>query len=285
MSIGLIRWQPSAEQYTAVDPRYVGSSLEAQLYKHAAVFLEQASAIPEALHSLRAIYDGRPDDSAGLIECHRGTEAIGARIAQILGGCQEELLVCQPGSARRAERVGEASERDLAALRRGVRMRTLYHQLERANPGMADRVEILMGLGAEFRTLDEEFARVIIVDRKIAVVPGDEILTDSSETVAYIVNDQGIAGFLARQFEQNWHRALDWSDTGLPDLKLTGRQLAILKGLEAGVSQRVLSRQLGIGQRTMADAVAALRELFGAETTFQLACRWKELEFQLSVSR
>jgi DNA-binding NarL/FixJ family response regulator len=131
--------------------------------------------------------------------------------------------------------------------------------------------------GARFRTLDEEFQRMVIIDRQIAIIPGDSILIDAAEAVAYVVNDPGVAAFLARIFERDWERANVW-DEPAGGISLTPRQRAILKGLSKGKTLQQLAPQLGIKQRAMGEAIAELKVLFKAKTLFDLACRWKDTQ-------
>jgi DNA-binding CsgD family transcriptional regulator len=272
LNLGLLREDP-AVGYILVDPQYVGAQWQGSFYRSAALMLEQASTVSDALFDLRHAYNIRAADSAGLVEYHRGSEAINCRMSQILSSCVSELLVCQPGGPRRVELLQEAAERDLDALKRGVEMRTIYHEHARSGPAMDAWVRSMTAAGAQIRTLGESFERMFIIDRRIAVIPGDRILTDSAETIAYVVNDSGVANFLARQFERDWVRASDWNQqAGL--LTLTDRQVAILRGLAAGESQAAIGRRLEIKQRAMAVAISELKELFGAETLFELACRW-----------
>ena len=55
---------------------------------------------------------------------------------------------------------------------RGVRMRTLYQHSARHSPATREYVADIVARGAEVRTLDEFFRRLIVVDRQVAVVPG-----------------------------------------------------------------------------------------------------------------
>jgi DNA-binding CsgD family transcriptional regulator len=273
LSLGLVR-QDVSEGYLLVDPQYVGARWEGSFYTSAARMLEQAATVSEALRPLRHAFDNRSSESAGLIEYHRGSEAINWRVGQVLGGCSSELLVCQPGGPRRPEILQETAQRDLETLNRGVAMKTIYHDHARAGASIDDWVKVMTDAGAEIRTLDEKFERMFIIDRRIAVVPGDDILTTSSDAVAYIVNDSGVARFLARQFERDWNRARAWSETAKAEVSLTGRQAAVLRGLAAGDGQQLIARRLKISQRTMADTISELKALYNVTSLFQLACSW-----------
>lgn len=276
LNLGLARLDPaSPPSVTLVDPRYVGAQWEAAFHAYATAMLEQAAAVPDLLRDLSKAYDQRADDpGAGVLECIRGSEAINSRMGQILASAAEELLVCQPGRARRVELIQEARERDLGTLRRGVTMRTIYHDDVRASAPMHGWVRDMAEAGAETRTLAEAFQRMIIIDRRTAVIPGDSILTDSQSAVAYIVHDRGVAGFLAGAFERDWSRARPWD--GKPQHpKLTDRHLIVLRELEAETSMEAIATQLGVSLRTVNNLIAEIRVAFGVRTPFGMACAWK----------
>lgn len=272
LNLGLLR--EVSYGYVAVDPSYVSARWQASFHEQAAAMLTNAAQVGEELSGLSRAYESRTVD-AGLIEYLRGSDTINARLAQVLAGSTEELLFCQPGGVRRPEVLDETSQRDLAAVSRGVKMRTLYHEMARAGENMNPWVEVMTSAGAEIRTLNEPFQRMFIIDRRIAVVPGNTILTTSSEAVAYLVNDPGVAGFLAAQFERDWDRAEQWTGSVRAGA-LTSRQELILRCLAVGDAHMTIARKLGIGQRKQAEAIAELKIHFGVETLFELACAWKD---------
>ena len=65
-----------------------------------------------------------------------------------------------------------AAQRDSAALERGITMRTLYQHSARRSAVTHKYVAAVTARGAEVRTLDEFFNRIIVVDRRVAIVPG-----------------------------------------------------------------------------------------------------------------
>ena len=58
------------------------------------------------------------------------------------------------------------------SLERGVDMRTLYQHTARRSKATRDHVDRILEQGAQVRTLDEFFNRLIVVDRRLAVIPG-----------------------------------------------------------------------------------------------------------------
>ena len=84
---------------------------------------------------------------------------------------------CSPRSRRTAGRQAarpEVGAREIAALKRGVKMRTLYQHAARRGADTRKYVAAVTAAGAEVRTLDEFFNRLIVVDRRIAIIPSHE---------------------------------------------------------------------------------------------------------------
>lgn len=273
LNLQLLRSGSGEHCYTAVDPSYVGARLAATFHEEAARQLMRAAEVNAALEVLRPAYAARPvSDQDGTVEYLSGHAVINARLGQVLAGCTESLFASQPDGPRRPEALATVRQRDLAALNRGVAMRTLYSDDARAGAGMHEWVAEMTSAGAEIRTTEESFPRMIIVDGRVAVIPGDD------DSVARIIHDPGVARFLADHlFGSYWARAMPWAGEENPALALTNaRYERILLLMASGRSQREIGKQLNLGARRLAEIVAELKVIYGAESLFQLACRWRE---------
>ncbi|MFD0262400.1 LuxR C-terminal-related transcriptional regulator [Kitasatospora indigofera] len=276
LDLGLVR-KDTDLGHVLVDPGFVGARWEASLYSSAAAIMHQASEVRTALDELRTAFHARRDSqAAGVLEFLRGSRAINGRLDQILGACKEEFLVCQPSRSRSKDVLDESRSRDLNLVRTGVSVRHLYHAEARSGAALHDWVSQMTEHGAEVRTLDEDFQRMMIIDRTTAVIPGDSILTASESATAYVVKDPGVASFLAEVFCRDWSRADPWyrkTPAGL----LTDREHLILRNLAADKNYDSIARSLGVTQRTVASDVAEIKEKLGATSLFSLALAWKEL--------
>ena len=104
------------------------------------------------------------------------SSAINSVLDQLLAECEEELLTAQPEAGRDPRFLAKAALRDIVALERGVTMRTLYQHSARRSSVTHKYVAAVTARGAEVRTLDEFFNRMIVVDRRVAVIPSrDEV--------------------------------------------------------------------------------------------------------------
>jgi DNA-binding NarL/FixJ family response regulator len=196
----------------------------------------------------------------------RGLGSINQFLEAAVDDAEHELLTAQPAGARRAVILEQAVDRDLRALDRGVTMHTLYQHTARRSRATRDHVERILQHGARVRTLDEFFNRLIVIDRRLAVIPG------GSPDVAVAVHDANLVCYLADVFDRSWERATDYDErsvTSESDIAAEVRQLTVRMLIE-GHSDPASAKRLGVSTRTYASYVAALKEEYGVETRFQL---------------
>ena len=122
---------------------------------------------------------------------------------------QEELLTAQPQANRSPRTLAEASTRDVAALERGLKMRTLYQHSARRHSATHKYVAAVTAHGAEVRTLDEFFNRLIVVDRRVALIPAADSLA-----TAVVVREPAIVAYFVDVFERTFARARPFASSG-----------------------------------------------------------------------
>ena len=164
-------------------------------------------------------------------------------------------------------RVAAAIERDIRTVQRGVQMRTLYQHSARRSVAIREYVDQMAPYGAQMRTLEEFFNRMIVVDRQIAIVPGAE-----GNNLAIVIHEPSLVAYLADIFERYWERARPFDD----HQQATQRNIAqdvrnmAVRMLVEGHSDPASAKRVGVSTRTYASYVAALKEEYGVETRFQL---------------
>ncbi|MER7703502.1 LuxR family transcriptional regulator [Kitasatospora sp. NPDC097605] len=258
----------TANGCTAVDPRTAGDRLTAELCTEATGLLLRAEHLPEVLAPLTAAYDDahRPAPAVNGSSRVEGRAGIRQRISELISDCGDELLAAQPGR-RPIEGLRMASVQDLALLRRGGAIRTLYQPVALADRAVAGHAALMAGYGSQIRVLHEPYPRMLVFDRTVAVIP------DAADGIsAVFVHNPATVAFLVSLFERDWARAcaLDRS-AGAPHPTATriGRLLA------RGLTQRAIATRLGLSERSVAGHIARLRELHDAETLFQLGWRMR----------
>nr|WP_237419308.1 LuxR C-terminal-related transcriptional regulator [Kitasatospora sp. SID7827] len=268
VALGLLVHFESDESLTAVNPRAVGARLSAELRADAGRRLAEAERAAAHLDGMAQSFDalsGREGRSPVVRHVDR-MEEIRHRVMQIESETAEEILAAQPGGARPVTRMSGTRRHNERALARGMRLRTLYQPGALTDPATVGYAAELSAAGERFKVLDEPFQRMLIFDRRTAVIPAAP-----GDTSAAFVEDPTVVALLVERFERDWARAeqVDWQalagrprESGVPP-ELTGL-------LAAGLTQRAIASRLGLSERTVASHIARLRELYDAGTLFQL---------------
>jgi len=199
---------------------------------------------------------------------HEG--AIGAFLTELVSECEQEMLTAQPQAGRDPQALAAAALRDTAMLERGARMRTLYQHSARRSAVTRQYVDAVTRRGAEVRTLDEFFNRMIVCDRRVAVIPAGEDLS-----TAVVVREPSVVAYLVDIFERTWERGRTFGNsesTTLADIATEQRAMTI-RMLIAGHPDAVSAKRLGVSPRTYAGYVADLKDEHDAQTRFQLGYR------------
>jgi len=239
----------------------------APLPPHLQAHAESVSAAARLLESQVAELLGAMD-AGGLrgagVEILKGKPAINQRIADTIGACRDELLTAQAGGSRNPETLRVALERDRLALARGAVMRTLYQHSARHDPATAAYVSEVTAAGAEVRTFDEFFSRLIVVDRRTAFIPAT-----ADRTAAAVVTHPELVEYLADIFHRVWQRADPYMAHGTQNIT-TPLQDLIIRMLVDGETGKVIAQRLGISDRTFAKRITSLKAEYGVLTSFQL---------------
>jgi hypothetical protein len=266
LDLGLLTKDPGTDSYVPVDPSSVQSRVVSPLGQEGAKLLEESSQWARAFGSLTHSWRRSPESMAGpFTEVH--DEAISPFIAGLVSEAEEELLTAQPQTGRNSPSLISAALRDTAALERGVKMRTLYQHSARRSSITHKYVAAVTALGAEVRTLDEFFNRIIIVDRRVAIIPGQAGLR-----AAVAIRAPSVVTYLVDIFERTWERARPFTNketTMMRDIAAEQRAMTIRMLIE-GHADPVSAKRLGVSPRTYAGYVADLKSEYEAETRFQL---------------
>jgi sugar-specific transcriptional regulator TrmB len=266
--MGLVRLDSDKETWLAEDPSLVHTRVVAPLTQQGAELLQESSRWTDAFATLAQAWRRAPGTSeTGPFRYLHGGEAINAFIQSVAPEAEEEVLTAQPQSDR-GPSVGEdvvGMERML--LGRGVRILTLYQHSARRSTATREYVAAVTPLGAEVRTQDEFFNRLIVVDRRIAIIPSPEDLA-----TALAIREPTIVGYLVDVFMRSWERARPFTSQEASVVKgIAEEQRAMtMRMLIEGHSDPVSAKRLGVSPRTYAGYVADLKEEFDAETRFQL---------------
>ncbi|MFJ6616702.1 LuxR C-terminal-related transcriptional regulator [Kitasatospora sp. NPDC091335] len=278
LTYGLITPHPDAPtggRFLVLNPAHAATRRQAELYRAARDAISAAEALPDSLRDLSISYRSTERPRVGAVEYLEGTQAINARVSEIIADATQELLTAQPHGPRPRARLDISRHRDLDAIRRGVSMRTLYRATVRADEITAYWTSQMTAAGGHVRTLDGGFARAIIVDRRWAVI--DDPGAAPHQLRAVLVEDRSVAAFAAAQFDRDWAAAMPWTgeEPRTGERALTDLQISICQLLATGQDQRQIAREVEVSHRTVTHQIAQIKEIAGAGSIFQLAVWWE----------
>lgn len=188
-----------------------------------------------------------------------------AAITDLTARARSEILTAQPGGAREEDILTEAAPRDQAALNRGVKMRVLYQHTARSSPGTAVYVDRIAELGAQVRTLDDHFSRLLVFDEETAVisVPSDPV-------AAVVVREVNVVAFIKETYERLWLSAEPFAVAfGTRSEVADDIRQAIVRLLMEGMTDASIAHRLGMSVRTCRRHVADIMAELGAQSRFQ----------------
>lgn len=263
--LGLVTLDERDESWVAVDPATVQSRVVAPMGQQGAQLISESAQWAQAFSNLSQTWRQSPGSVKGPFTELRG-EAIGPYITSSVADASEELLTAQPQTGRAIDQLPAAIEREVAALRRGVTMRTLYQHAARRNSATHKYVAAVAAEGAQVRTLDEFFNRLIVVDRRLAIVPTRE------GNGGLAVREPSLVHYLVDIFERSWERARPFTNRETPLMRdIAAEQRAMtIRMLIGGHADPVGAKRLGVSPRTYAAYVSDLKHEFAVDTRFQL---------------
>jgi sugar-specific transcriptional regulator TrmB/DNA-binding CsgD family transcriptional regulator len=267
VAAGLATCRPGRPaQYAPVDPRTGLTSLirgrQAELERVASSVDAYAAEYHE--RSLRL-------EPSLLVEVVEGPSEITRRVEELLANAEREVLAFD--TPPYVTPVGSASEVERPLLERGVSVRAAYAVEALAIPERAEELRRLVALGEQARVLPRVPVKMIVVDRRAALLP----LTGSAEglrTTAAYVRQSGLTDALTELFEAHWAQgtpiyATSDAATSPPHPEISDEDRALLQLLNAGLKDEAIARQLDLSQRTLRRRIAELTKRLGATSRFQ----------------
>jgi sugar-specific transcriptional regulator TrmB len=265
--VGLLVRSDDGTTWRAVDPAAVQARVVAPLGQQGAELIAESAHWAQSFNALSQTWRRSPSAVGAPFAEIRGLPTINNYLMALASDAREEMLTAQPQYRRGIKRLSQAIAHEIDALERGVRVRTLYQHAARRGADTRRYVASVTAAGAEVRTLDEFFNRLLVFDRRIAVIPSHEGLD-----VAMVISEPSTVVYLVDMFERHWERARPFTSsetTLMRDIAAEQRAMTIRMLLE-GRADPAGAKRLGVSPRTYAAYVADLKNEFEVETRFQL---------------
>lgn len=282
IDIGLLVLDETTNRLHPVDPSTIQPRVVVPLGQRGAELLSESARWSEAFGNLGQTFRRSPQAAQQSLTEMRGLGNINSFIQAAVGDARAEILTAQPYGRRRATTLAIAEERDIKALERGVKMRTLYQHTARHSPATREYVAEVLARGGEVRTLDEFFKRLIVIDRQVAIIPASE-----SHDMAVAIHDRHVIGYLVDMFDRSWERArtFEVSANGADQDIASDVRAMTIRLLVEGHSDPASAKRLGVSTRTYAGYIASLKSEYSVQTRFQLGYAMGRDEIRHVVER
>jgi DNA-binding CsgD family transcriptional regulator/sugar-specific transcriptional regulator TrmB len=198
----------------------------------------------------------------------KGVERVRDYLESLYGRVKEELLTFAPGGAQTAANVASSQPLAEDLLGRGVRMRTVYLDSAGNDPATVAHAERLAALGGQIRSVPSLPNRMIICDRRIAVVAAD---CEDTAAGAVVLQTPGVISSLHALFENVWQSAQPMGQPPLPadTQRLSPQQTEVLRLLSLGHTDDSVAARLGVSARTARRIATKLMDHLDARSRFQ----------------
>lgn len=211
-----------------------------------------------------------------LVEEVAGHDAVAQSFAQLLRGSRDEVLVFDRPPYREDFERGQPWDVEVSVLTRGVRIKTIYDRQALEIPGVIEEIQALIPLGEEARFLSGVPMKLLVSDRRVAIIPMGPGLPYLEAAV--LVHESPLLDAVIVLFETLWQRADPFAsmltapaDANLhSQLAVSPTERRIIALLASGYQDAAIARTLRLGHRTVGRHIKHLMSLVGAETRFQL---------------
>ncbi|MDQ1005746.1 DNA-binding CsgD family transcriptional regulator [Streptomyces sp. V4I23] len=197
----------------------------------------------------------------------QGLDAVRARLEELQRTTEFECLSLNPGGAHRPDARSAATPLNEQALRRGVTIRAVCRESFRNDPDTLAYAHWLIEHGGELRTVPTVPIQMVIVDRRIAILPLDPSAPRSG---ALEIQSPGVMAALCALFEQCWATGTSFGEQPpADDNGCTPVERTLLRIIASGDTDESAARKLGVSLRTVRRMMSHLMERLEAASRFQ----------------
>ncbi|MGH8274399.1 MAG: helix-turn-helix domain-containing protein [Gammaproteobacteria bacterium] len=249
-------------------------ALEALALKHQELLQHARATISELQKHANA---EQPDSGERVVELITSREAERQIFNDLHRTAQDEIITLTrpPLRVTQLDAPGqEQNQLQRKAQTRGVRYRSIVDDEFLSLPGAVDKVRNEIRIGEEFRTFPSLPFKMVLSDRRIAIIPLNLQQLDSP---SLLVRSSALLDALYALFEMLWEHSSPASFTISGALKadrvklhLSAQSADILFLMAAGLNDKSIAHELEISSSTLNRRIAETMHTFNARTRFQL---------------
>ncbi|MEP7043174.1 MAG: helix-turn-helix domain-containing protein [Dokdonella sp.] len=263
---GIVARMPETiERYSALPPDIVADLLfarrQTELHKARAVMMDLHESIENERDGMR-----RREQVVEILSAEAAVKVY----LQLIDSSQIEIL-CLDKLPKLATSNDRPSDALLSSLARGVRWRSIVDSEVVNLAGTLNRLHAMTPFGASFRVAPTLVFKLVIVDRRTAIVP---LSPTKPNGPVLLVRASSLLDALCEMFEMYWHVAMPYlcsSDLERIDVAIKNDRSEddLLALLASGLNDKSIEYELGLSRRTLTRRILGLMRRFGADTRFQ----------------
>ncbi|SCG57898.1 LuxR C-terminal-related transcriptional regulator [Micromonospora coxensis] len=267
--LALVRLAPQGDQARAVRPQAGLTALLARVEAEVAVRQRQVEETRAAIAAIATAHDESHQVTEGRVL--DGVDSVRDRLVELAHAARTECLSFTTGAAQSPDTMEAEAPLNQQALQRGVRIRNVYQESLRNDPGTLAHARWMARLGGQSRTTPTLPMRMVIVDGATALVPLDP---GNPRQGALELRSPGVVAGLVALFEQVWLSATPFGEQAAADEHgLTPQERELLRLLSAGHTDESAARKLAVSLRSVQRMMTSLTERLGATSRFQAGVR------------
>jgi DNA-binding CsgD family transcriptional regulator len=207
-----------------------------------------------------------PPGDLSAVRVLRGAARVRARLTDLMAEARVEYLSMQPERTFTPEALRSATPHDRALVDRDLSVLSLGVPPATEDETAAHTRE-LVGRGLRYRERPALPTKLVVVDRRVALVPLDPLEPTAG---ALELSAPGTVQGLIAVFNQQWESSAVLPVGGPGHPSLSARERSVLRLLAAGLTDAAVAERLDLSVRTVAYTVRGLMEHYGAQNRFQL---------------
>lgn len=197
-------------------------------------------------------------------------ERVVRRVRDVVAEARHEVLNLHAGTVPTPEQLEGARRVDLDLLDRGVAVHTVCPHAFADYPHHREYAQLLAEHGAQTRFADRVPHRLLVVDRRTAIVPID---TDNPARGAVVVREPAVVRCLHQLASTILRGSASLDDAMTAQEGPTDLERRVLMLMSSGLTDTVSAKRLSVTERQFRRYVARVMDRLGAQSRFQAGVR------------